>query len=99
MGPPTTSHFHVLADTPSGLQPVNPPKTQQPSAATKVLLDMDKRSSEQITKLESTEIAMSPGGTNKSENDSFVTSGGNFGLKIDQLVLLHQIIFFSFTFI
>lgn len=42
MGPPPTSHFHVLSDTPSGLQPVNPPKTPQPSAA-KTLLDMDKR--------------------------------------------------------
>ncbi|XP_039281683.1 SWI/SNF complex subunit SMARCC2 isoform X1 [Nilaparvata lugens] len=42
MGPPPTSHFHVLSDTPSGLQPVNPPKTAQPSAA-KTLLDMDKK--------------------------------------------------------
>ncbi|XP_046658694.1 SWI/SNF complex subunit SMARCC2 isoform X2 [Homalodisca vitripennis] len=42
MGPPPTSHFHVLSDTPSGLQPVNPPKTPQPSAA-KTLLDMDKK--------------------------------------------------------
>ncbi|CAL8137910.1 unnamed protein product [Orchesella dallaii] len=40
MGPPPTSHFHVLADTPSGLQPINPPKTSQPSAA-KALLDLD----------------------------------------------------------
>lgn len=29
MGPPSTSHFTVLADAPSGLQPVNPPKTTQ----------------------------------------------------------------------
>lgn len=41
MGPPPTSHFHVLSDTPSGLQPINPPKTVQPSAA-KALFDMDK---------------------------------------------------------
>lgn len=41
MGPPPTSHFHVLSDTPSGLQPVNPPKTTQPSAA-KALFDLDK---------------------------------------------------------
>ena len=41
MGPPSTSHFHVLSDTPSGLQPVNPPKTTQPSAA-KQLVDFDK---------------------------------------------------------
>ena len=33
MGPPPTSHFHILADTPAGLQPINPPKTAQPSAA------------------------------------------------------------------
>lgn len=43
MGPPPTSHFHILSDTPSGLQPVNPPKTPQPSAA-KTLLDLDRGS-------------------------------------------------------
>ncbi|CAH1131485.1 unnamed protein product [Ceutorhynchus assimilis] len=41
LGPPPTSHFHILSDTPSGLQPVNPPKTPQPSAA-KALLDLDR---------------------------------------------------------
>lgn len=41
MGPPTTSHFHVLADTPSGLQPLNPPKTPQPSAA-QLMVNLDK---------------------------------------------------------
>lgn len=29
MGPPPTSHFHILADTPSGLQPANPPRLNQ----------------------------------------------------------------------
>ncbi|XP_050420804.1 SWI/SNF complex subunit SMARCC2 isoform X2 [Adelges cooleyi] len=42
MGPPPTSHFHILSDTPSGLQPVNPPRTPQPSAA-KTLLDLEKK--------------------------------------------------------
>jgi SWI/SNF related-matrix-associated actin-dependent regulator of chromatin subfamily C len=44
MGPPPTSHFHVLSDTPSGLAPVNPnpPKTPQPPAA-KTLLDLEKK--------------------------------------------------------
>ena len=42
VGPPPTSHFHILSDTPSGLQPVNPPRTAQPSAA-KNLIDMDKK--------------------------------------------------------
>ncbi|KRT79087.1 hypothetical protein AMK59_7765 [Oryctes borbonicus] len=41
IGPPPTSHFHILCDTPSGLQPINPPKTSQPSAA-KTLLDLDR---------------------------------------------------------
>lgn len=42
VGPPPTSHFHILSDTPSGLQPINPPRTAQPSAA-KNLIDMDKK--------------------------------------------------------
>lgn len=42
VGPPPTSHFHILSDTPSGLQPVNPPRTAQPSAA-KNLIDMDRK--------------------------------------------------------
>lgn len=29
MGPPPTSHFHVLSEAPSGLQPFNPPKSTQ----------------------------------------------------------------------
>ena len=40
MGPPPTSHFHILADTPAGLAPINPPKTPQPSAA-RTMLDLD----------------------------------------------------------
>ncbi|KAK3105371.1 hypothetical protein FSP39_023629 [Pinctada imbricata] len=37
MGPPPTSHFHIMADTPSGLQPVNPPKINQPTAAKQIV--------------------------------------------------------------
>lgn len=29
MGPPSTSHFHILADTPSGIAPINPPRINQ----------------------------------------------------------------------
>ncbi|KAK2174317.1 hypothetical protein NP493_811g01012 [Ridgeia piscesae] len=46
MGPPPTSHFHVMADTPSGLQPVNPPKINQPSAA-KQIVSFDKTDAEE----------------------------------------------------
>ena len=42
VGPPPQSHIHNLSDTPSYLQPVNPPRlSTQPSAA-KTLIDMDK---------------------------------------------------------
>jgi hypothetical protein len=42
MGPPSTSHFHVLSDTPAGLQPINPPRTVQPSPAVKAFVDFDR---------------------------------------------------------
>ena len=31
LGPPPTSHFHILADTPSGIQPVEAPKIKKAS--------------------------------------------------------------------
>lgn len=40
MGPPPTSHFHVLSDTPSGLQPLNPLKNTQPSPAKPIQISM-----------------------------------------------------------
>ncbi|XP_017783860.1 PREDICTED: SWI/SNF complex subunit SMARCC2 isoform X2 [Nicrophorus vespilloides] len=58
IGPPPTSHFHILSDTPSGLQPVNPPKTPQPSAA-KTLLDLDR--AQEIKKTENIESISSFG--------------------------------------
>ncbi|XP_056418251.1 SWI/SNF complex subunit SMARCC2 isoform X8 [Hyla sarda] len=41
MGPPPTSHFHVLADTPSGLVPLQP-KTPQTTASQQMLNFPDK---------------------------------------------------------
>lgn len=62
MGPPPTSHFHILSDTPSGLQSLNPQKTQQPSAA-KTLLDLDKKPNILSTKELSKELGESTTGT------------------------------------
>ncbi|XP_073999997.1 SWI/SNF- related protein mor isoform X2 [Rhodnius prolixus] len=93
MGPPPTSHFHVLADTPSGLMPVNPPKTQQQSAA-KTLLDMDSRKTDTPSQQQAqpqtqpqqpqpqqqqTQQQQPP--QVKKDPD---TPGMNFGLKLDQ---------------
>ncbi|CAL1530785.1 unnamed protein product [Lymnaea stagnalis] len=36
MGPPSTSHFHILADTPSGIASINPSRVNQPSAAQEI---------------------------------------------------------------
>lgn len=68
MGPPPTAHFHILADTPSGLQPINPPKAAQPSAA-RTMFDVNGKRKE--TK-EGTEIKKEAG------------IGTDFGLKMDQ---------------
>ncbi|XP_032064755.1 SWI/SNF complex subunit SMARCC2 isoform X6 [Thamnophis elegans] len=42
MGPPPTSHFHVLADTPSGLVPLQPKTPQQTTASQQMLNFPDK---------------------------------------------------------
>ncbi|XP_043221494.1 SWI/SNF complex subunit SMARCC2-like [Amphibalanus amphitrite] len=71
MGPPPTSHFHVLSDTPTGLQPINPPRTGQPSAA-KQLCDFDKKAEGGDT------AGAGAAGADKKD----ITD--NFGLKLDQ---------------
>ncbi|KAL5275202.1 SMARCC1 family protein [Megaselia abdita] len=76
MGPPPTSHFHILSDTPSGLQAVNPPKTMQPSAA-KALLDLDKKSTGKESTTESDKL-------HGIKLESGLESGGQYGLKLDQ---------------
>jgi SWI/SNF related-matrix-associated actin-dependent regulator of chromatin subfamily C len=77
MGPPPTSHFHILSDTPCGLQPVNPQKIPQPLAASKALLDLDKKATGE-KKDETTPAAV------KQEPGSEVMPGGQFGLRLDQ---------------
>ncbi|XP_038117822.1 SWI/SNF complex subunit SMARCC2 isoform X1 [Culex quinquefasciatus] len=81
MGPPPTSHFHVLSDTPSGLQPLNPPKTAQPSAA-KTLLDLDKKTDkkEDAPAGSADAIKSEPGAPALPGSDP----SGQFGLRLDQ---------------
>ncbi|XP_064535716.1 SWI/SNF complex subunit SMARCC1 isoform X2 [Drosophila montana] len=90
MGPPPTSHFHILSDTPSGLQAINPQKTQQPSAA-KTLLDLDKKPLGKETGVDCDKSGGGGGGlgvkTETLENGapSGLASGvSQFGLKLDQ---------------
>ncbi|XP_072021205.1 SWI/SNF complex subunit SMARCC2-like isoform X4 [Amphiura filiformis] len=54
MGPPPTSHFHVVADTPSGLQPVQPQKVPQERPVTTRLeqLLQQQTSSSQVANLD-----------------------------------------------
>lgn len=86
MGPPPTSHFHILSDTPSGIQSLNPQKTQQPSAA-KSLLDLDKKPSGGSSKDgKEDSLDKAPVGikTEPIENGSAAAASGQFGLKLDQ---------------
>ncbi|XP_053692375.1 SWI/SNF complex subunit SMARCC1 isoform X1 [Sabethes cyaneus] len=92
MGPPPTSHFHVLSDTPSGLQPLNPPKTAQPSAA-KNLLDLDKKIDKKEDSPAGAGSGLVPGGPLsglgtdpiKSEPGTVGSDpSGQFGLRLDQ---------------
>lgn len=81
MGPPPTSHFHILADTPAGLQPINHTKTPQPSAA-RTMMDLDgKRVDKDKDGKETTEDA---GGKKSSEEGKKMEIGTDFGLKTDQ---------------
>ena len=68
MGPPPTSHFHILADTPAGLQPINPPKTAQPSSA-RTMTDVDGKRVDNGT---------------KDDDGKKMEIGTDFGLKTDQ---------------
>lgn len=75
MGPPSTSHFHVLVDTPSGLQPLNPPRGQvttsnSSSSATQQMLNLPKENG--------------VGSSSKKESENMNGFGDNFGLKLDQ---------------
>merc|ERR1712088_232910 len=76
MGPPPTSHFHILADTPAGLQPINPPKTAQPSAA-RTMLDMDGK---RVAGKDDHEA----NGTATDKDSKKLDIGNDFGLKSDQ---------------
>lgn len=78
MGPPSTSHFHILSDTPCGLQPVNPQKIPQPMSASKALLDLDKKP------LEKKDENGAPSAVKQEPGSENIPPGTNFGLRIDQ---------------
>ena len=54
MGPPSTSHFHVLADTPAGLQPLQGPKSQA-SATQQMIQFKDEPANKETAKISNNE--------------------------------------------
>ncbi|RUS71946.1 hypothetical protein EGW08_020289 [Elysia chlorotica] len=58
MGPPSTSHFHILADTPSGIASINPPRVNQPSAAQEICDFGDKKKDEAEDRKELTSVGL-----------------------------------------
>ena len=77
MGPPPTSHFHILADSPAGLQPINPPKTAQPSAA-RTMTDAEGK------RIDKTATAATANGEASSSEKKASEIGTEFGLRTDQ---------------
>merc|ERR1712045_1096400 len=77
MGPPPTSHFHILADTPAGLTPINPPKTPQPSAA-RTMIDLDGKRADHKEQQQNGDATDTKGEKKVGE------TGNDFGLKTDQ---------------
>merc|ERR1711962_1468345 len=86
MGPPPTSHFHVLADTPAGLNPINPPKTPQPSAA-RTMIDLDGKKSngnQEGSTGEDPKEKEEDDKTSDKKPDITGSTTGEFGLRTDQ---------------
>merc|ERR1711953_388828 len=77
MGPPPTSHFHILADPPAGLTPINPPKTAQPSAA-RTMIDLDGKRADHKEQQQNGDATDTKGEKKVGE------IGNDFGLKTDQ---------------
>ncbi|KAM3935176.1 SWI/SNF complex subunit SMARCC2 isoform 7-T7 [Leptodactylus fuscus] len=75
MGPPPTSHFHVLADTPSGLVPLQP-KTPQ-TAASQQMLNFPDKNKEKPTDLQNfglrTDMYSKKNTTSKSKSAASAT--------------------------
>ena len=91
MGPPSTSHFHVLVDAPSGVQPLNPngPRGVSgpglPSASSQILNMGKENQPATVTdgiKTESDQNASS--GDKKPATVADELLNDNFGLKMDQ---------------
>ena len=68
MGPPSTSHFHVLVDTPSGIQPLNPPRAQQSASSQMLNMPAPKDSND----------------IKSEDKSGVSPLSDNFGLKMDQ---------------
>lgn len=86
MGPPPTSHFHILADTPAGLQPINHTKTPQPSAA-RTMMDLDGKRVDKADKDGKEANKDDKEGGKKEGEDAKAKKmeiGTDFGLKTDQ---------------
>merc|ERR1711976_504026 len=86
MGPPPTSHFHILADTPAGLNPINPPKTPQPSAA-RTMIDLDGKKSngnQEGSTGEDSKEREEDDKTSDKKTDITGSTTGEFGLRTDQ---------------
>lgn len=90
MGPPSTSHFNVLVDTPSALQPLNPPRAKTnasilptPGPIESALTGSDSSENKENLKHNSTGGDVGPANESKQVKSSKGFES-DFGLKTDQ---------------
>lgn len=81
MGPPSTAHFHVLVDTPSGLQTLNPPRVNQPQSAATFASTVTAASANGSGSNSSSSLMVNLEAI-KSDNSNDSTSGGSKDGKV-----------------
>ncbi|KAJ2954767.1 hypothetical protein O0L34_g3070 [Tuta absoluta] len=89
MGPPPTSHFHVLSDTPSGLQPLQPrpqPRPAENAAVPKVEAGLPNGSEVGAPPgaAAAAAAAVAAAATAQVKQEPTIDLGGAPGLKLDQ---------------
>lgn len=84
MGPPSTSHFHVLVDTPSGIQPLNPARA---TIGTGMTNNNNTASNQILSMKDNAEVKIEPSDSKDKPTPTSSTAAGdmtNFGLRTDQ---------------
>ena len=84
MGPPSTSHFHILGDTPSGLKPIQPVRPSQFTEPKKEPVEKDKNEAATENDASSSSAETETGSTGSSGAKMNGNVPKNMGLRTDK---------------